>query len=264
MNNEPIYKAKKDILDSILSSHLWFSLGWQDIKQRYRRSSLGPLWITLSLCITVLSMGFLYAKLFKQDIHTYLPFLAVGMVFWALISTLINESATVFIHAEGIIKQIPMAFGIHIMRMIWRNIIIFLHNMVVVLAVMVFFKINPGFNLLLFPLVVLLIVANGYWIGVLLGILGTRFRDIAQIIASIVQILFFATPVMWTPSSITHKIWIIEYNPLYHFFSIARNSLLGGTIPVQSWGIVLGITVLGWGLAFQMLVRYRSRIAYWL
>ena len=174
-----------------MSYPLWMSLGWQDIKQRYRRSALGPFWITLSLGVTVVMMGFLYAKLFKQDIRLYLPYLATGMVIWSLISTIVNESAAVFIQAEGIIKQIPMPFGIHILRMIWRNVIIFFHNMVVVLVILVFFKINPSWNIVFFPVAILLIIINGYWVGILLGILGTRFRDIVQIVTNVVQILFF-------------------------------------------------------------------------
>ena len=264
MDNMASERARKDILDSLVSRHIWLTLGWLDIKQRYRRSALGPWWITLSLGITVLTMGVLYAKLFKQDIHSYLPFLAIGMVFWNLVSALITESSTVFIAAEGIIKQLPMSFGIHVLRMIWRNVIIFFHNMLVVFGVLLFFGVRPGPSLLLFPIVVILVMANGYWVGILVGILGTRFRDIAQIIASIVQILFFLTPVMWTPASLTHKVWIMEYNPLYHVLAIARNSLTGGAIPYQSYGVVFGMTLLGWILAFRFLVRYRSRIPYWL
>lgn len=264
MNNNSINKARRDILNSFFSYHLWLSLGWQDIKQRYRRSALGPWWITLSLGITILTMGFLYAKLFKQDIHTYLPFLAVGMVFWNLVSVLITDSAIVFIQAEGIIKQVPMALGIHVMRMICKNVIIFFHNMVVVVIVLLVFGISPGWKILLFPLVVLLIMLNGYWMGIILGILGTRFRDIAQIIASVVQILFFITPVMWSPNNIVHKVWIMEFNPLYHILTIARGSLEGGPIPLHSWEVILAITGFGWSLAFVMLVRYRSRIPYWL
>lgn len=264
MRSTGVLKATQDIRNSLMSYPLWMSLGWQDIKQRYRRSALGPFWITLSLGITVVMMGFLYSKLFKQDIRFYLPYLATGMVIWSLISTMVNESATVFIQAEGIIKQIPMPFGIHILRMIWRNVIIFFHNMAVVLGIFVFFKINPGWNIVFFPVAILLIIINGYWVGILLGILGTRFRDIVQIVMSVVQILFFLTPVMWTASSVGKKIWVIEYNPLYHVFNIARNGLLGGRLPIQSWGIVLLMTVVGWVLAFRMLVRYRSRIAYWL
>ena len=264
MQSGAILKAGEDIQKSVLSSSLWLTLGWQDIKQRYRRSVLGPFWITLSLGITILVMGFLYAKLFHQDIRMYIPYLASGMVFWSLISTVINESATVFIQAEGIIKQIPMPFGIHVLRMIWRNVIVFFHNVVVLAVVLVVFHVNPGWNILLFPIALIMIVLNGYWVGILLGILGTRFRDIVQIVASVVQILFFLTPVMWTSSSIQHKVWIIECNPLYHVFTVARNTVLGGNVPIYSWMVVFLMTMVGWGTAFHLLARYRARIAYWL
>ncbi|MGC8530275.1 MAG: ABC transporter permease [Leptospirillia bacterium] len=262
--NNKITKAKQDLIGSFFTSSVWMTLGWLDIRQRYRRSALGPWWITLSLAITVLAMGILYAKLFRQDIHTYLPFLAVGMVFWTLMSSIMNDGTKVFIEAEGIIKQIPMAFGIHVLRMLWRHLIVFFHNMVVVVAVLLIFGISPGFNILLFPLVVLFIGLNGYWVGIVFGILGTRFRDVGQIVASLVQILFFITPVMWSPSNIVHRLWIMEYNPLFHVLAIARNSLSGGPIPIGSWLVVVGMTLGGWVLAFQLLVRYRGRIAYWL
>ncbi|EIJ76810.1 MAG: lipopolysaccharide transport system permease protein [Leptospirillum sp. Group II 'C75'] len=118
-------KAIEDIKIGLMSYSLWGALGWQDIRQRYRRSSIGPFWITLSLGVTVTMMGMLYAKLFHQDIHYYVPYLATGMVVWSLVSGIINEAPSVFISSEGIIKQIPMPFGVHAMRMIWRNTIIF-------------------------------------------------------------------------------------------------------------------------------------------
>lgn len=221
-------KAFDDMKRGLLSYELWGSLGWQDIRQRYRRSVIGPFWITLSLGVTVVVMGILYAKLFHQDVHTYLPYLATGMVVWSLISGIVNESPSVFISAEGIIKQIPMPFGVHAMRMVWRNTIIFLHNMIVIVLVLLIFASNPGWNILLFPLALTLVVLNGYWVSILLGILGTRYRDIVQMVTNVVQVLFFLTPVMWTDRSIQHKTWILDVNPLYHVLVVVRSTLLGG------------------------------------
>lgn len=257
-------KAVEDMKRGFLSYSLWGALGWQDIRQRYRRSSIGPFWITLSLGVTVGTMGYLYAKLFHQDVRVYLPYLSTGMVVWSFVSGIVNESPLVFISSEGIIKQIPMPFGIHAMRMIWRNTIIFFHNMIVVLLVMLIFGVNPGWNILLFPFALALIVMNGYWMAVLLGILGTRYRDIVQMVSNVVQVLFFLTPVMWMTKSIKHKTWILDLNPLYHVLAIVRNTLLGGPVPVSSWGIVLLMTIIGGGLTLLLLTRYRQRISYWL
>ena len=259
-----IKKAIDDINKSFISYHLWGTLGWQDIKQRYRRSALGPFWITLSLGVTVAIMGILYAKLFHQDVRTYLPYLTTGMVIWTLISGILNDSVSVFIQAEGIIKQIPLPFGVNVLRMIWRHTVIFFHNMVVVLIVLFLFRINPGWHVLLFPFAMGLVFINAFWVSLLLGIWGTRYRDIVQIVSNIVQILFFLTPVIWRASTIQNNRWILEFNPLYHFLAIVRNTLIGGVLPAESWAIVMGIMVVGWFLTFLLLVRYRSRIAFWL
>ena len=257
-------RALDDMKRGLLSYGLWGSLGWQDIRQRYRRSAIGPFWITMSLGVTVVVMGILYAKLFHQDVHSYLPYLATGMVIWSLVSGIVNESPSVFISSEGIIKQIPMPFGIHAMRMVWRNTIIFFHNVIVVFFVLLIFGVNPGWNLLLFPVDLLFVTLNGYWVAILLGILGARYRDIVQMVANVVQVLFFLTPVMWNAKSIQHKTWILDVNPLYHLLEIMRSTFMGGPLPIFSWEVVILMTGLGWMLALWLLSRYRRRIAYWL
>ena len=84
---------------------LWGILGWQDIRQRYRRSVIGPFWLTISTGVMIAAMGFLYARIFGQDVSTYLPYLAVGLVVWGTISTIVTESCTAFTVVDQIIKR---------------------------------------------------------------------------------------------------------------------------------------------------------------
>src|SRR2546422_820704 len=93
-----------------------------------RRSVIGPFWLTISTAVMVSAMGFLYARIFGQDVSTYLPYLAVGLVIWGTISTMANESCTVFTTVEQIIKQVRLPLTTHVCRMVWRNAIIFGHN----------------------------------------------------------------------------------------------------------------------------------------
>jgi lipopolysaccharide transport system permease protein len=80
------------------------------------------------------------------------------------------------------------------------------------------------------------------------------------------QVAFFLTPVMWLPSALTGRLaFLLEIlNPFASFLAVIRDPLLGQTPPLASWAIVLAITVPGWGLAFAMFARFRSRITYWL
>src|ERR1700733_5388846 len=83
-----------DVLSGLTLWRLWGRLGWNDILQRYRRSMLGPLWLTASMAIMVVALGILYAELFRTPIHDFLPFLCVGLLIWNLMSSFLTEGGT--------------------------------------------------------------------------------------------------------------------------------------------------------------------------
>src|SRR5690242_11037894 len=74
--------AINDLVNGLKKWNIWLMLAYQDVKLRYRRSVLGPFWITISMAITVYSMGFLYGHLFHSKLQTYFPFLVAGMLGW--------------------------------------------------------------------------------------------------------------------------------------------------------------------------------------
>ncbi|HXM81116.1 MAG TPA: ABC transporter permease [Burkholderiales bacterium] len=256
--------AVRDLRDGLTSIHVWPMLGWSEIRQRYRRSALGPFWLTISTGILVAGMGPLYGRLFGQEVGTYFPFLAIGFIVWQLIASLMNDSGQVFIAAEQYIKQVRMPFTIHVLRMIWRNAIIFAHNFVIVILVLVAFV--PAWNwqlLMVLPGLVLLLI-NGIWLAMMLGMLCARFRDIPQIITSIVQVAFFLTPVMWRKEMLGHYQWAADVNPLYHLIEIVRAPLLGQSPANLSWMVVAMLTLGGFAVTMPLFARYRARIAYWI
>lgn len=254
-----------DILEGALSWRLWGSLGWQDIRQRYRRSKIGPFWVTLSMGVMIAGMGVLYADLFHTDVQTYLPYLTVGFIVWGLIGPLVTENCNAFIDGEGIIKQVKLPLSLHVYRVVWRNLIIFAHNFVIFILVAMLFKIWPSWSSLMAIPGLLLICLNGVWIGLLWGPISARFRDVPQTIASVMQIAFFMTPIMWQPSAVPGREWFLAINPFYYFVSLFRDPLLGNeTASIHLWGWAFAITVFGWIITFFMYRRCRWRIAYWL
>jgi ABC-type polysaccharide/polyol phosphate export permease len=255
--------ALNDFKDGVLSIHLWPMLGWQEIRQRYRRSMLGPFWLTISTGALIGGMGPLYGRLFGHDLATYFPYLAISFIVWALMASLINDCSNAFIAAEGFIKQIKLPLTVHILRVVWKNLIIFAHNLVIVVLVLAFYPPRMGWHILQAPLGVLMIAVNGLWLGVLLGLLCARFRDIPNIIASVVQVGFFLTPVMWQVGTLGAYKWVAQINPLFHFLEIVRTPLLGNSASVLSWAVVILITVVGYILTLLVFSRFRARIAYW-
>ena len=255
--------ALRDVVEGAGAFRLWGLLGWQDVRQRYRRSTLGPFWLTISMGALVGGLGVLYAGLFKMDVADYLPFVAAGLIVWGLVSGLITEGCSVFIDAEGTIKQVNLPLSIYVYRVVWRGIIIFAHNIIIYVAAAVFFSINPSWIGFLALPGLLLLCLNGVWMGLLLGLMSARFRDVPQIVASVVQVTFFLTPIIWKPELLPGRAFMLDFNPFFHFVELVRAPALGQTPGLVSWLAVLGITLGGWLVTLLMYRRYRWRIAYW-
>lgn len=255
--------ALADFKDGLASIHVWPMLGWLEIKQRYRRSVLGPFWLTISTGAMIAGMGPLYGRLFGVDLATYFPYLAVSFIVWLFIASVVNDACMVFISSEGFIKQMKVPLTIFVLRMVWKNLIIFGHNAVIAVLVLLFWPPTLDWHALLIPLGVLMVALNSIWIGAFLGLLCARFRDIPQIVGSLVQVAFFLTPVMWKPELLKGSQWAATWNPFYHFLEIVRSPLLSTGTSWFSWIVVLGITVVGYAVTWPFFARYRARIAYW-
>lgn len=266
--DSPFRSALGDFFLGLQLMPIWGVLGWHDIRQRYRRSVIGPFWLSISTSLMVVALGYVYSGLFNQGQLKYLPFISVGLVVWGFISTILTEASTVFIIAEVTIKQIRQPLTVHVCRLVWRNLIVFCHNSAVIIGIMVWAKTPITQQLFLVPVALFIICFNGLNIGLCLGILSARFRDFVQIVASSMQLLFFVTPIMWDPSVFSSRNvergWVVEYNPLYHFIEIVRAPVLGEAFAFKSWVVVLISSGVTWALAMLTLMKFRHRVAYWL
>jgi ABC-2 type transport system permease protein len=257
-------RQNRDILEGLGAVHVWGPLGLNDIRQRYRRSVLGPFWFTLSTLIMVGTLAGLYATLLNQDISSYATFLAVGLVLWQYIASVATEGCTAFTSIDYLIKQVRLPLTVHVARVVWRNFLILLHNLPVVIILLIVFGKTPNWRIILVPLGLGALILNGVWMGIVLGILCTRFRDIPPIVINFIQVAFFFTPVMWSPEFIGNRAWVAMYNPLYHIIEVVRAPLLGRPVEIQSWLWVCGMLVVGFAAAQYLMNRYRFRVPYWL
>lgn len=245
---------------------LWGRLGWFDVKRRYRRTIIGPYWGAISLAIFILAVGVVGAGLFNEDLKTYLPFLAAGMVVWIMISTNLVEGCNLFISAANFYRQMQFDYSILAYALVWRNIITFTHNLSVYLIVILVFAPHLlGPELLLAIPGLVLVTANSAWLALVLGMLCLRFRDVQPLVGSITQIAMFVTPIFWSPDTLTslRRLVFVDLNPLYHLIDVVRGPLLGRVPFVESYLVVIAITVAGWGMTYLIFRRFRRRITYW-
>jgi ABC-type polysaccharide/polyol phosphate export permease len=261
-------RAKDAFLDfrgGVLNWPLWLTVGWLDIKQRYRRSFIGPFWFTLSIAIFVAGLGVVYSALFHLPTQEYLPYLAVGMIVWMLIANLIGEGCNTFIAAEGAIKQVPMPISVHILRVVWRNIIIFFHNIIIYIIMILPFNIDVNLKSIMAIFGLMSIALNGIGFGIILGVFSARFRDIPPIITNLVQLVFFTTPILWHAETLpAERAWVADINPFFYLVESVRQPLLGHEFSIGSWSIICAFTGINLSVALIMYARFRARIVYWL
>ena len=229
-------------------------LGIDDIRQRYRRSVLGPFWITLSTGMFILVLGVIYSRLFHMNLQTYMPFLSAGYILWSFISQTINDGCMAFHEGSRIIKQIKLPYSIYIFRTVWRNVIVFIHTSVIFIPVAILFRVVPNSATLLLLPGLFLVCVNVTWVTTILALLSTRYRDLPPIVTAFVQITLFATPIMWPVSSLGGATIIAEINPLYHLIEIVRAPILGMAPEPGSWLITGGLAIFGSAFAILLLV----------
>ncbi len=256
--------AALDFFEGLMAWRLWLRFGWHDIVARYRRSWVGPLWLIATTVIFVMALGFVYSTLFKVSLTEYLPFIAVGTVVWSFVSAICSESVMTFVESEVYIRQVKRSPFVYVFRVIWRNIIVFANQFVVAFAVILFFVDTTLFHVLLAIIGIFALFLQAFWIVPLVGLIGARFRDLLPIIQSMLQILFFITPVIWPAKALAGKEWVALINPFHHMIELVRAPLLGTEPALVSYVAVALMTVVGFAAAHLFYGRFRSRIIYWL
>lgn len=252
-----------DIRDSLLNVRFWMTLAWVDILQRYRGSMLGPFWLTISTAALMAGLGPIYSLLFGVNLADYLPYLASGLIVWNFMVGTVNESCSTFIEAGPLMKQIRMPRMIPVLHVVARNAIIFAHSIPLYFVVHIVFErpwhwgmlwALPGFVLLCGILISLAII---------FAVISVRYRDFIQIVASVMQLGFFVTPIIWQPGQRPALQVVSDLNPLAAAIMLVRGPLLN--MPVSNahlaWAIG-GFAVLA-VVAFTLFARYRQRIIYW-
>jgi lipopolysaccharide transport system permease protein len=258
------FLAWRDVADGARLWRLGLTLGWLDIKLRYRGSLLGPFWLTISTAVWIIAMGGLYSLLFHMDLHGYLPFLALSLTLWTALGGLVSEACNTYLQSDAMIRSLRMPFFVHALRVVVRTVISLLHNVPVVVAVLVLYGVSPGAVAWQALPAFALWTLDGFACCMLLGALCARFRDIPPIVTSVMQIAFFITPIMWQPAQLGGKDWWLPLNPFDSLLEIVRAPLLGTAATWVQWGSALGFSLVLCVMAWTLFARVRSRLAFWI
>ena len=260
-------EAVADITSGISGYSIWYTLALIDIKQRYRRSILGPFWITINSSVIIFMITIVFSRIFKMELDVYVPFFAVGTIVWNFYSTSINESCGTFLAVDSLMRQTRLPIFTHIMRVLCRNTFIFLHNFFVIFFVLMYFnKIPHVIFILQFIIGFFIVLINLSMLAVPLAVISARFRDVGQIIQNFIQAIFYITPIMWMPEQIPTGNFskILLLNPFYYYIDILRSPLLSHEVSNFSYLVIFGMSVLLLIGAIISLIFFKKRIVYWI
>lgn len=255
--------ALNDIGLALAKWPLWTLMGWQDIKQRYRGSALGPFWVTGSIAAMALGIGVVYSKILATPIAEFLPYVTVGLAIWFFIVSSLTEGSAAFISAATMIRNSTLPLPIYVFRSMFRNVIIFAHHLVVIVAVFVVMRWPVHLTALWVIPAFLLLIVNLTWMSILLGILSARYRDVLQMVQYMMQFLVFLTPIFWYPRMAGQRHLVLVYNIFYHFLETVRAPLMGGMPSAENWAVSIWLAILGLIAAFLALEFMRKKIVFW-
>lgn len=256
--------AVQDVTRGMGLWRLAWSLACLDIRLRYRGSVLGPFWLTISTGIMIASLGVLYASLFGMSLKEYLPYLAISQILWGLLASAVADAGTCFTESESVIRSMRMPYFVFAIRIAMRDFLIFAHNVVIIFAVFIIWCDWPGWGILLAPVGLAIWVADILALNLMLGAICARFRDIQQIIASVMQIAFFLTPVIWKPEQLGAGMKYLPLSPFYNMIEIVRGPILAGSVAKEVWLGALAYSALLWALSAWFFIKARGRIVFWL
>lgn len=254
-----------DAVTSCKLWRVWTFLGVQDIKTRFRRSFIGPLWILLNLGIFVGAAGFVYGVMFGQPMSEFLPFLITGFVIWGFLLSSFTEAGGAFVGAEGYIKQFSYPKQIYLLRaLVTYSIILLVGFCAIIPMQIVFGRFSALGWLMAIPGLTLLIVAALAHI-VISAYLGTRFRDWPYALTGILQVMFFVTPITFPIKMLQekHLDFVYRYNPLYYLIDIVRHPILTGTFaPPENYVFALLYIAAAWAVAIVVARKLDNRLVF--
>ncbi len=259
------YKAGlRDFQAGAKSWRIAHLLGYSLLRQRYSRSRLGQLWLSLSTAITVIAFGLVWSLLWNQPIKVFLPYIAITHIVWGLITASLQDATTSLSANGALFGNQETSFATVIYSLVYRQLIVFAHNIIIIIGMWVYFKPPLNLTLIYFVPGLLLTVLACVFTAYLIALIATRFRDVVQLIINVIQIAYLVTPVMWMPEFMPKSYnWLLTFNPFAVFLSLTRDPLLGRAVPENYWLIACGITLTLAIITPYLVGRYSKRIMFW-
>jgi len=257
-----VSKALADLSAAIRLRRVWIALAHEDIGDHHRRTALGPIWLLLNY----LAFAATFIYVFQRGGGSgpgYVSYVATGLFIWFFIKEAINQSTSLFVREESMIKGTVLPVSIYVMRQTMRSVIRSAYAFAGCIALLVLAgdPIPLGSLWAIPGMIVLLLVTPA--VVTVFAFVGAFFADSSYIVSNAMQIGMFLTPVFWTYDGTRGMRHVFYYwNPFTYFLEIVRVPVLTGEPPLFALLFCSLFGVVFWMLALLLLGRYRKRLAF--
>ena len=254
------------IYEKIRNLRLPAVMAISEIKIRYARTSLGPWWQTVNMVVLSLVLSFIFTKVFNMPGEEYIPFLITGLIFWKFLENILIESCVCISSARKLILNSTNPIWIYPFKLVFKVLILFFHHALLIPIVVYYFKID-------FNLISIVSFLTGMLVSIfimlqcasILSIIGSRFHDLEQVVTNIVQVAFYATPIIWMPALALGREFYLEFNPFYHVINIMRIPVIDGDMQIWQSSLLVSIILLAFLILLNYFVykRFSKMVSYW-
>jgi ABC-type polysaccharide/polyol phosphate export permease len=257
--------ARSDIGEGLRRWRSWTYLAVENMKNRYRRTVLGPWWLTLQMGVFVTGISLVFGHLLHEPLKEFLPYVAIGYIAFSLLVGLTNAATGVFVLGSSTLKSTRQPLSNLVLRDVGIEFISFGHNMLLYLVFLAAGLVPLTPKILLALPVTAVIAVNGLFVGLWLGIAVARFRDVQPFIASILGVIIFFSPVFYHLNNLSSGIQVVvlAWNPFTYLIEAFRAPLIGAPLAPSFYIGTAIVTLVNVVLGLVVFARARSRLPYW-
>lgn len=218
----------------------------KEIRGKYKASFLGVLWSFVNPLLQVVVYAIVFPYIMKIETDNYLIFLICGIIPWTWFITSITQGASVFINNSNLIKKVYFPREILPISIVSAGLINFFISCIIILAFVIFGGLGLSWHLLLLPVIAIIQYTFTLALVFLISAINVYIRDIEYIVNFILNMLFYATPVLYSYELFTGTklIWLFKLNPMAHIINAYRDVFYVHKLPsLANLGIVFAVSL---------------------
>ncbi|GMR03477.1 MAG: ABC transporter permease [Thermodesulfovibrionia bacterium] len=224
----------------------------RDIKKRYKRSTLGFLWVMLDPLLMMLVFYIIFAGVFGRAVGNYTAYVISGITMWQLFAQGTKIASVAFISNRSLINKLYLPKSIFPVSVVVSSLVHFFFSLVPLFAIIILSGTQLSHNIVLLPLVVCLIFIFSLGISLTISTLAVFFHDVTYIYDVLLIALMYLSAIFYPVSVLPDKYQVLmSFNPIYHYISLFRASLYDNSTPMAEhflWGMIFALIsfLIGW------------------